>query len=77
MNVFSLIGGRGGVNVGWFGEGGSTPKARRTKERTVEAALGLFANRGYEAMTMRDVAQEAGVGLGLGIGTSRPRRRSR
>jgi len=42
-----------------------TPKARRTRERILEAALGLFADRGYEATTMRDVAREAGASLGL------------
>jgi AcrR family transcriptional regulator len=42
-----------------------TPKARRTRERILEAALALFANRGYESTTMRDVAREAGASLGL------------
>src|ERR671910_1459502 len=42
-----------------------TPKARRTRERILEAALALFADRGYEATTMRDVAREAGASLGL------------
>src|ERR671912_756829 len=42
-----------------------TPKARRTRERILGAALGLFADRGYEATTMRDVAREAGASLGL------------
>jgi AcrR family transcriptional regulator len=46
-------------------EGVLTPKARRTRERILEAALGLFADRGYEATTMRDVAREAGASLGL------------
>ncbi len=44
---------------------GLTPKARRTRERILEAALALFADRGYEATTMRDVAREAGASLGL------------
>jgi AcrR family transcriptional regulator len=44
---------------------GLTPKARRTRERILEAALELFADRGYEATTMRDVAREAGASLGL------------
>src|ERR671914_779531 len=39
-----------------------TPKARRTRERILEAALALFAERGYEATTMRDVAREGLVG---------------
>jgi AcrR family transcriptional regulator len=42
-----------------------TPKAQRTRERILEAALVLFADRGYEATTMRDVAREAGASLGL------------
>src|SRR5215204_1898014 len=42
-----------------------TPKALRTRERILEAALGLFAEKGYEATTMRGVAQEAGASLGL------------
>jgi AcrR family transcriptional regulator len=42
-----------------------TPKARRTRERILGAALALFADRGYEATTMRDVAWEAGASLGL------------
>jgi AcrR family transcriptional regulator len=42
-----------------------TPKARRTRERILGAALGLFAEKGYEATTMRDVAREAGASLGL------------
>jgi AcrR family transcriptional regulator len=42
-----------------------TPKARRTRERILEAALVLFADRGYEATTMRDVAREAGASVGL------------
>jgi AcrR family transcriptional regulator len=42
-----------------------TPKAWRTRERILGAALGLFADKGYEATTMRDVAREAGTSLGL------------
>jgi AcrR family transcriptional regulator len=42
-----------------------TPKARRTRERILEAALALFADRGYEATTMRDVAREVGASVGL------------
>ncbi len=42
-----------------------TPKARRTRERIQESALALFAEKGYEATTMRDVAARAGASLGL------------
>ena len=44
---------------------GLTPKARRTRARILEAALGLFAQKGYEATTMREVAAAAGTSLGL------------
>ena len=44
---------------------GLTPKALRTRERILESALRLFAEKGYEATTMRDVAREAGSSLGL------------
>jgi AcrR family transcriptional regulator len=44
-------------------EGVLTPKARRTRERILEAAL--FADRGYEATTMREVGRKAGTSLGL------------
>jgi AcrR family transcriptional regulator len=42
-----------------------TPKARLTRGRILEAALEMFADRGYEATTMRDVAREAGASVGL------------
>jgi AcrR family transcriptional regulator len=42
-----------------------TPKAQRTRERIRESALALFAEKGYEATTMRDVATRAGASLGL------------
>jgi AcrR family transcriptional regulator len=47
------------------GVSGLTPKALQTRERILGAALGLFAERGYEATTMRDVAREAGASVGL------------
>ena len=49
------------------GTGGEelTPKAQRTKERILEAALGLFTEKGYEATTMRDIAERAEASLGL------------
>jgi AcrR family transcriptional regulator len=42
-----------------------TSKALRTRGRILEAALALFAEGGYEATTMRDVARESGASLGL------------
>jgi len=39
-------------------------KGERTKERILQAALELFREHGYEATTMRMVAQAAGVSLG-------------
>lgn len=39
-------------------------KGQRTKERIVAAALRLFREHGYEATTMRMVAEAAGVSLG-------------
>ena len=43
---------------------GSPSKGERTKERIVQAALELFREQGYEATTMRMVADAAGVSLG-------------
>ena len=40
-------------------------KGERTRERILEVALGLFAGKGYEATTMRDIAAAAGCSLGL------------
>ncbi len=42
-----------------------TPKAQHTRALILKTALDLFAQKGYEAATMRDIAQEAGVSLGL------------
>lgn len=42
-----------------------TPKAQRTRAAILEAALHLFATRGYAATTMRDIALEAGFSTGL------------
>jgi|SRR5579862_1093507 len=43
---------------------GTTPKAEETCLRILEAALALFRKRGFEATTMRDIAQEAQVATG-------------
>jgi len=40
------------------------PKAIATQARILEAALELFRERGYEAATMRAIAEQAGVALG-------------
>jgi len=40
------------------------PKALETQARIFEAALELFRERGYEAATMRAIAERAGVALG-------------
>jgi AcrR family transcriptional regulator len=42
----------------------STRKAEETRQRVLEAALALFAERGFEATTMRDVASRAGLATG-------------
>ena len=40
------------------------PKAVATKAKILDAALELFRERGYEAATMRAIAERAGVSLG-------------
>jgi AcrR family transcriptional regulator len=40
------------------------PKAVATEAKILEAALALFRERGYEAATMRAIAERAGVALG-------------
>ena len=42
-----------------------TPKALQTREHILTAALDLFAEKGYAATTMRDIAARAGCSLGL------------
>src|SRR5215468_10212410 len=44
---------------------GLTRKAVLTRQRIVETALRLFAAKGYEQTTMRDIAKETGCALGL------------
>jgi AcrR family transcriptional regulator len=61
----------GGILDGGYGTmqtpdaGELTPKGRATRARIVDAALRLFAERGYEAATMRDMAEAADCSLGL------------
>ena len=42
-----------------------TPKAVRTRAHILSTALGLFAENGYQATTMREIAAAAGCSLGL------------
>jgi AcrR family transcriptional regulator len=42
-----------------------TPKAVATRQRILDTALRLFAAKGYEQTTMRDIAKEVGCSLGL------------
>ncbi len=42
----------------------AAPKSEETRERILNAALKLFRDRGFEAATMRDIAEEAGVATG-------------
>jgi AcrR family transcriptional regulator len=41
-----------------------TPRALQTRSAIIEAALELFRSRGYEATTMRAIAERAGVSTG-------------
>ncbi len=42
-----------------------TPKAKRTRAQILNTALGLFAEKGYQTTTMRDIAAASGCSLGL------------
>lgn len=42
----------------------TAPKSEETRQRILSAALKLFHDRGFEAATMRDIADEAGVANG-------------
>ncbi len=42
-----------------------TQKAVLTRQRIIDTALHLFATKGYDQTTMRDIAAEAGCSLGL------------
>ncbi|HEX3406589.1 MAG TPA: helix-turn-helix domain-containing protein, partial [Caulobacteraceae bacterium] len=37
---------------------------RRTREKILASAKALFAERGYEAATIRDIAKQAGMSTG-------------
>lgn len=45
-------------------DGSRSAKGEQTRALIVETALRLFRERGYEATTMRSIAQEAGVSVG-------------
>ena len=42
-----------------------TPKAQRTRQRILDAAITQFVEKGYEATTMRDIADAAECSTGL------------
>jgi AcrR family transcriptional regulator len=42
-----------------------TPKAASTRQRILDTSLRLFATKGYEKTSMRDIAATAGCSLGL------------
>jgi len=42
----------------------TTPKAEETGRRILDSALELFRQQGFDATTMRDIAQKAGVATG-------------
>ncbi len=42
-----------------------TQKAEQTRQRIQDSALELFASKGYEGTTMRDIAARSGCSLGL------------
>ena len=44
---------------------GQTAQGGKTKDRLYATAMRLIAQRGYEATTLRDIANEAGVSVGL------------
>jgi len=44
---------------------GRPTKARDTRERIVDAALKVFAERGFDGAKTREIAERAGVNLGL------------
>ena len=42
----------------------ATPKSEATRARILEAALGVFRERGFQTATMREIASEARMALG-------------
>src|SRR5205809_4030097 len=40
-------------------------KSEKTRGRILDAALRLFAEKGYQQTTMREIARESGASLGL------------
>jgi AcrR family transcriptional regulator len=46
-------------------KGQKTDKSERSREHILDTALALFAQKGYDATTMRDIAHAAEVSLGL------------
>jgi AcrR family transcriptional regulator len=50
--------------VTYVADSALTPRAEQTRAAITEAALELFRERGYEAATMRAIAQRAGVSTG-------------
>jgi AcrR family transcriptional regulator len=46
------------------GQAASTPKSEATRRRILDAALGVFRERGFESATMREIASAAGVAVG-------------
>src|SRR6266571_2183427 len=55
---------RSGSTVTCVAEGARTARAEQTRAAITEAALALFTERGYEAATMRAIAERAGVSTG-------------
>ena len=47
------------------GPPGPTPQGAAARERLYATAMRLIAERGYEATTLRDIANHAGVSVGL------------
>ena len=50
------------------------PAAVSKRDRILDAAQQLFAQGGFDGVSMRDIAAQAGVGLPLIVITSRPSR---